>query len=102
MLWICNFIKNETLAQVFPCEFCKYFKNIFLADYHRTTLSDYSSIIVVKGELANESVNYDKEIKAHLFQLEILVIKNDNPNERIGLTIFEDGVQNKNWWDCQQ
>ena len=24
---ICNFIKKETLAQVFPCEFCKIFKN---------------------------------------------------------------------------
>ena len=25
----CNFIKKETLAQVFPCEFCEIFKNIF-------------------------------------------------------------------------
>ena len=26
----CNFIKKETLAQVFFCEFCEIFKNIFL------------------------------------------------------------------------
>ena len=26
----CNFIKKETLAQVFPCEFCKISKNTFL------------------------------------------------------------------------
>ena len=26
---ICNFIKTEILAQVFSCEFCKIFKNIF-------------------------------------------------------------------------
>ena len=26
----CNFIKKETLAQVFPCEFCEIFEN------HRT------------------------------------------------------------------
>ena len=32
----CNFIKNETLAQVFPCEFCEVSKNTFL---HRTTLA---------------------------------------------------------------
>ena len=27
----CNFIKKETLAQVFSCEFCEIFKNISLA-----------------------------------------------------------------------
>ena len=26
----CNFIKKEVLAQVFSCEFCEIFKNIFL------------------------------------------------------------------------
>ena len=30
----CNFIKKETLAQVFPCEFFEISKNIF---FHRTT-----------------------------------------------------------------
>ena len=25
----CNFIKKETLVQVFPCEFCKISKNFF-------------------------------------------------------------------------
>ena len=28
----CNFIKNETLTQVFSCEFCEVFKNTF---FHR-------------------------------------------------------------------
>ena len=31
---ICNFIKKETLAQVFSCEFCKNFSEHLL---HRTT-----------------------------------------------------------------
>ena len=31
----CNFIKNETLAQVFSCEFCEISKNTF---FHRTPL----------------------------------------------------------------
>ena len=26
----CNFIKKETLAQVFSCEFCEIFKKFFL------------------------------------------------------------------------
>ena len=30
---MCNFIKKETLAQVFPCEFCKIFKNTY---FYRT------------------------------------------------------------------
>ena len=28
-VWACNFIKKETLAQVFSCEFCKISKNTF-------------------------------------------------------------------------
>ena len=31
----CNFIKEETLAQVFSCEFCESSKNIF---FHRTPM----------------------------------------------------------------
>ena len=31
----CNFIKKETLAQVFSCEFCEIYKNTF---FHRTPL----------------------------------------------------------------
>ena len=27
--WACNFIKGETLAQVFSCEFCEISKNTF-------------------------------------------------------------------------
>ena len=33
----CNFIKKETLAQVFPCEFCEIFKNTF---FYGTTPGD--------------------------------------------------------------
>ena len=28
----CNFIKKDTLAQVFPCEYSKIFKNIFFTE----------------------------------------------------------------------
>ena len=41
----CNFIKKDTLAQVFSCEFCEIFKNTFL---HRTPLmvaSDYFYVL---------------------------------------------------------
>ena len=39
----CNFIKKETLAQVFPCEFCKIYKNTF---YYRTHLVAASGVLI--------------------------------------------------------
>ena len=38
----CNFIKKETLAQVFSCEFCKIYKSTF---YYRTTLVAASDVL---------------------------------------------------------
>ena len=35
----CNFIKKETLARVFSCEFCKISKNTFLTEHLWTTAS---------------------------------------------------------------
>ena len=34
---ICNFIKKETLAQVFSCEFCEISKNTFYTEHLRAT-----------------------------------------------------------------
>ena len=35
----CNFIKKETQIQVFSCEFCKIFKNIFITEHIQATAS---------------------------------------------------------------
>ena len=35
----CIFIKKETVTQVFSCEFCEIFKNIFSIEHLRTTVS---------------------------------------------------------------
>ena len=40
----CNFIKKETLAQVFPCEFCEISKYTF---FHRTPLVAASELRVL-------------------------------------------------------
>ena len=37
-----NFIKKDTLAQVFSCEFCETSKNTFFAEYLRVTASKVS------------------------------------------------------------
>ena len=39
MVQACNFIKKETLAQMFSCEFCEIFKNTF---FYGTTSGDCS------------------------------------------------------------
>ena len=64
-LQISIFIKNESLEQVLSCEICDICGDNFFAENHRTTASDYSSTIVVKGELANETVNCDTKTKAY-------------------------------------
>ena len=40
----CNFIKKETLVQVFSCEFCEIFQNTFFIEHIRT-IASVSSIV---------------------------------------------------------
>ena len=40
----CNFIKKETLVQVFSCEFCEIFKDTFFTEYFWTTASIHLEI----------------------------------------------------------
>ena len=42
----CNFIKKETLAQMFSREFCEIFKNTFFTEHLRTTASGVSNLIM--------------------------------------------------------
>ena len=37
----CNFIKKDTLTQVFSCEFCKISKSTFFTEHLRTTASTF-------------------------------------------------------------
>ena len=39
-LFFCKFIKKETLAQMFSCEFYDISKNIFFTEHLRTTTSN--------------------------------------------------------------
>ena len=56
----CNFIKKETLAHVFPCEFREIFQNTLFTGHLRTTASGVSEksdicdhLEAVKGNLTN-------------------------------------------------
>ena len=45
--YTCNFIKKETLAQAFSCEFCEIYKNIFFTEHLPVTVSVVWPIIIV-------------------------------------------------------
>ena len=57
----CNFIKKESLARVFSCEFCEISKNTFFAEHLRTTAvgniiifsSDYFHPLFYDGKINN-------------------------------------------------
>ena len=57
-LQACNFVKKETLAQVFTCEFCEIFKSTFFTEHLWTTASEgpYHNI---RMRLGNALVLYD-------------------------------------------
>ena len=44
----CNFIKKETLAQVFSSEFCELFKFIFFTEHLRADASEIKQMTDVK------------------------------------------------------
>ena len=44
---VCNFIKKETVAQVFSCEFCEIFKNTVFTKQFQVTDSDIRMQVVV-------------------------------------------------------
>ena len=50
----CNFIKNETLAQVFSCEFCKISKNNSFTEHLWTTACGITRILF--GSVENEKM----------------------------------------------
>ena len=56
----------------------------------------------MNGELANETVNYDKETKSCKFNSEVEVIKKGTLIERARLThAFKERARNKSRCDCQ-
>ena len=44
-LFSCNFIKKDTLAWVFSCEFCEISKKTFLTEHLRTTAFMVANIL---------------------------------------------------------
>ena len=55
-----NFIKIETLAQIFSCEFCEIFKNIFFTENLRVT----ASVILATYQFNLQSIGTPDKQKA--------------------------------------
>ena len=54
----CSFIKKETLAQVFSCEFCEISRNTFFTEHLRTTASCVFRTLSRTSDEAFVIVNY--------------------------------------------
>ena len=54
----CNFIKKETLAQVFSCEFCEISKDTFFTEHFQATASMFCSLELT--DLAESHQNLEK------------------------------------------
>ena len=53
----CNFIKKETLAQVFSSEFCEISKNTFVTDHLRTAVSEWFYYLLTGNKLFMKKEN---------------------------------------------
>ena len=62
-----NFIKKETLAQVFSCEICEISKNTFLTEHLRVTAS-----VATNFKKPGDSVKNLQILKGHFFHSDTL------------------------------
>ena len=77
----CNYIKKETSAQVFSCEFSEIFKNTFFTEHLPTTASTFSF-----SEAATGNVHWKKVF---------LKISQNLQENFCGLRNFQEHVSNR-------
>ena len=59
----CNFIKKKAVAQVFTCEFCEIFKNVFFTERLLMTASKYNHLETPKSLLFTcLHITFDKKL----------------------------------------
>ena len=83
-----NFIKKETLAQVFSCEFCEISKNTFFAEHLRTSASvclQYTSkkMSVQRSSFLQKLLNTSCNFWKRVFSREFSRIWNNNKKRPI-------------------
>ena len=82
----CNFIKKETLAQVFSCEFCEISKNTFFTEHVWATASIksvcMSVMLHIQRNFVLESAKYSKTIFL-LYRSFIRKVSGQSPSSKI-------------------
>ena len=58
-----NFVKKETLAQVFSCEVCEVSKNTFFTEHLRATASDISKLYCPLQLFVTVTPNHENNAK---------------------------------------
>ena len=84
----CNFIKKETLAQVFSCEFCEIFKNMYFEDHLRKAASWSLWFSLITLKILVDALSY-------LFYV-IRVLSNSQPAitcSKLTIETLEQGVK---------
>ena len=70
LIYNCNFIKNENLAQVFSCEFCEISKNTFLQNISGRLLLEKWWIYVERStDKVCEEINNSRRSPSEVFKL---------------------------------
>ena len=54
----CNFVKKETLAQVFLCQFCEISRNTFYTEHFCTTASEKKITLSIHLLILQNGINY--------------------------------------------
>ena len=70
---MCNFIKNEFLAQLFSCEFCEIFKNTFFVCRAPPAAA---SISLITCFLAPENIDQPGQVSFRSFFLKCFINRN--------------------------
>ena len=71
----CNFIKKETVAQVFSCEFCEFYKNTF---YVRTPLVVASDKKGKNALILLWSLKSEQKLQKKVSEERVIIKKHEN------------------------
>ena len=82
---LCRSLQTRLQPRCFVVNFAKFIRKPFLQNTTRRLLLiiAVSIVLVMKGELANETVNYDTKT-IYQFEPELSLSKKDTPDERTG------------------
>ena len=86
--WACNFVKKETLAQVFSCEFCEISQSTFVTEHFWTTASEVASLYSEWRSYKLAFKFYSIPILCHRITFQRLISNKYEINTSVILSLF--------------